>query len=101
MHSASSLAVAYAINALWQLPLLVVAAEMVVRLLGRTRGKVLHFVWMGCLALALTVPALPFLRSQPFATHAEDALCCRCPSTWLCPRNIRGRSFGETDYEPA
>ena len=72
MQTASSLAVAYAINALWQLPLLVLAAEMVVRLLGRTRGKVLHFAWLGCLALALTVPALPFLHMplRVFGTHA-------------------------------
>src|SRR5664279_369005 len=62
MQTASRLAVAFAINALWQLPLLVLAAEIMVRLLGRTSGKVLHFAWLGCLALALTVPALPFLR---------------------------------------
>lgn len=62
METSTRLAVAYAINALWQLPLLVLATEIVVRLLGWTPGKVLHRVWLGCLFLALTVPALSFLQ---------------------------------------
>jgi beta-lactamase regulating signal transducer with metallopeptidase domain len=62
MQTASRLAVDYAINALWQLPLLVLAAEVTVRLLGRAAGKTLFRVWVACLFLALTVPALPFLH---------------------------------------
>ena len=62
METTSRLVVAYAINALWQLPLLVLATEIMVRLLGRTPGKVLHRVWLCCLLLALTVPALSFLH---------------------------------------
>ena len=62
METASRLAVAYAMNALWQLPLLVLATEIMVRLLGRTPGKALHRVWLACLFLALTVPALSFLH---------------------------------------
>jgi beta-lactamase regulating signal transducer with metallopeptidase domain len=62
MESASRLAVAYAINALWQLPLLVLATEIMARLLGQTPGKVLHRVWLGCLFLALSTPALSFLH---------------------------------------
>jgi beta-lactamase regulating signal transducer with metallopeptidase domain len=62
MQTASRLAVDYAINALWQLPLLVLAAEVTVRLLGRAGGKTLFRVWVACLLLALTVPALPFLH---------------------------------------
>jgi beta-lactamase regulating signal transducer with metallopeptidase domain len=62
MQTASKLAVDYAINALWQLPLLVLAAEVTVRLLGRAGGKTLFRVWVACLLLALTVPALPFLH---------------------------------------
>ena len=62
METSSRLAVAYAINALWELPLLVLATEVMVRLLGRAPGKVLHRVWLGCLFLALTIPALSFLH---------------------------------------
>jgi beta-lactamase regulating signal transducer with metallopeptidase domain len=62
MEIASRLAVAYAMNALWQLPLLVLVTEVMVRLLGWAPGKVLHRVWLGCLFLALTVPAFSFLH---------------------------------------
>ncbi|MGA3344916.1 MAG: M56 family metallopeptidase [Terracidiphilus sp.] len=62
METASRLTVAYAINALWQLPLLVLTTEIMVRLLGRTPGKVLYRVWLCCLFLALTVPASSFLH---------------------------------------
>jgi beta-lactamase regulating signal transducer with metallopeptidase domain len=62
MQTVSRLAVAYAINALWQLPLLVLAAEVTVRLSGRARGKTLFRVWVACLFLALMVPALPLLH---------------------------------------
>ena len=62
METASRLAVAYAINALWQLPLMVLATEIIVRLLGRAPGKTIHRVWLGCLVLALTVPALSLLQ---------------------------------------
>lgn len=62
MQTASRLAAAYAINALWQLPLLVLTTEIMVRLLGRMTGKVLHNLWLGCLFLALTIPALSFLE---------------------------------------
>jgi hypothetical protein len=62
METSSKLAVAYAMNALWQLPLLVLVTEVMVRLLGWAPGKVLHRVWLGFLFLALTVPAMSFLR---------------------------------------
>ena len=62
METASRLAVAYAINALWQLPLLVLAAEMMLRLQGRSPGKTLHRVWLGCLFLGLAMPAFSFLH---------------------------------------
>ncbi len=62
METASKLAVAYAMNALWQLPLLVLSTEIAARLLGRAPGRVLHRVWLGCLFLALTVPAMSFLH---------------------------------------
>ena len=61
MESASRFAVAYALNSLWQLPLLFLAAEMIARLLGRTRGKILCFVWWVAFVLALSVPALAFV----------------------------------------
>jgi beta-lactamase regulating signal transducer with metallopeptidase domain len=62
MQTASRLAVAYAVNALWQLPLLVLVAEVTARLLGRAGGKILYRVWVACLLLALAVPALPLLH---------------------------------------
>jgi beta-lactamase regulating signal transducer with metallopeptidase domain len=66
--------VAYAINALWQLPLLVLAAEVTVRLLGRVPGKILYRVWLGCLLLALTVPALPFLHLPFHITNSGSTV---------------------------
>jgi small neutral amino acid transporter SnatA (MarC family) len=50
MQTVSKFVVAYAIDSLWLLPLLVLTAEIVVRVLGRTRGKLLHRVWLMCLA---------------------------------------------------
>ncbi len=73
MQTASRLLVAYALNALWQLPLLVLIAEIVARLLGRTRGQILHRIWLSCLFLALTVPALPFLSALPHMFASEAA----------------------------
>ena len=78
MQTASRLAVEYALNSFWQLPLLFVAAEMIVRLLGRTRGKILCFVWWVALILALLAPASGFLSLPPhpldalFSTHAAS-----------------------------
>lgn len=78
MQTASRLAVEYALNSLWQLPLLFVAAEMIVRLLGRTRGNILCFVWWVALILALLAPASGFLSLPPrplnalFSTHAAS-----------------------------
>lgn len=85
MQTASRLAIAYAVNSLWQLPLLFLAAEMIARLLGRTRGKVLSLVWWIALVLAFVVPALAFisvpdqkqqvsahLRSRPAVSSPRD-----------------------------
>ncbi|MGD0098533.1 MAG: M56 family metallopeptidase [Terracidiphilus sp.] len=68
METASRLAVAYAMNALWQLPLAVLATEIMVKLLGRSPGKVLHRVWLCCLFFALTMPALSFLNMPRHAS---------------------------------
>src|ERR1035437_58580 len=73
LETASKLAVAYAINALWQLPLLVLATEIIVRMLGRARGELVYRVWLCCLFLALTVPAFSFLH-MPFPALGPDLI---------------------------
>ena len=64
MQTLSSFVAAYALNALWQLPLLVLAAAATVRLFAGMRAKVIHRVWLGCLLLSLTLPGLSLLRDQ-------------------------------------
>jgi len=70
MQAISRLALAYAVNSLWQLPLLFLAAEIVVRVLGRARGRVLCRVWWVVLAVALVSPALAFIAVPFRATSA-------------------------------
>jgi len=65
MQTISKLAIAYAINSLWQLPLLFLAGEIVTRVLGRARGKVLCRVWWAALILTFICPALAFLAAPP------------------------------------
>jgi beta-lactamase regulating signal transducer with metallopeptidase domain len=67
MHTLTSILFAYALNALWQLPLLVLAAEAAVRLLRGLRAKIIHRVWLGCLFLSLASPCLPLLHDQAHA----------------------------------
>jgi beta-lactamase regulating signal transducer with metallopeptidase domain len=72
MQTASRIAIAYAINALWILPLLFLAAEITARLLGRARGQVLHRLWLVFLVFALTVPALPMLHMPEHIISSES-----------------------------
>ena len=64
MKIISSFAFAYVLNALWQLPLLVLAAESTIRMLRGTRAAVIHRIWVGCLFMAITLPALSFLQQS-------------------------------------
>ncbi|HEY0758980.1 MAG TPA: M56 family metallopeptidase [Acidisarcina sp.] len=59
MQIPSSVVFDYAFNALWEVPLVVAAAAVLVRLLGGVRAEVAHRVWVGCLLLAVISPGLP------------------------------------------
>lgn len=88
MQTVSKFIVAYAIDSLWLLPLLVFTAQIVMRILGRTRGKLLHRVWLGCLGLALIVPSIPFLNielGQPGSRIGSRSI----PQTTQSQANIR------------
>ena len=64
MQSFSSAVSAYAVNALWQAPVIVLAGEAAVRLLGGVRAKFIHIVWLGCFLLSLTMPGLSLLHEE-------------------------------------
>jgi beta-lactamase regulating signal transducer with metallopeptidase domain len=64
MKIVSSFAFAYVLNAVWEVSLLVLAAEATIRMLRGMRAAVTHRIWVGCLFLAITLPALSFVR-QP------------------------------------
>jgi beta-lactamase regulating signal transducer with metallopeptidase domain len=53
--------IAYLLNALWQVPLLWLAAEIIARLMKPVRSAMVHRVWVGCLGLAVLMPAAPLL----------------------------------------
>lgn len=89
MQTVSKFVVAYAIDSIWLLPLLVLTAEIAMRMLGRTRGKLLHRVWLICLGLTLIVPAIPLLNiqlGQP-GFHAGSG---SIPGSGQAQANIRG-----------
>lgn len=78
MESVNRFVVAYAINTLWQLPLLVLATEIMVRIIGRATGRALHCVWLVCLCLALTMPAFSFLH-MPRKVHSSGLIHSAVP----------------------
>ena len=64
MQTMTRFAIAYAVNSVWQLPLLLLAAEIVARVLGRTHGRVLCRLWHTALMLALVCPTLSFIPAS-------------------------------------
>jgi beta-lactamase regulating signal transducer with metallopeptidase domain len=66
MDALNSILFAYVFNAIWQVPLLVLAAEAITFLLREIPAVVIHRIWVVCLFLAIMLPALSFL---PGSTH--------------------------------
>jgi beta-lactamase regulating signal transducer with metallopeptidase domain len=64
MKIVSSFAFAYLLNAVWAVSLLVLAAETTTRMLRGMRAAVTHRIWVGCLFLAIMLPAVSFVK-QP------------------------------------
>lgn len=64
LQTLNDVVMAYLLNALWQTPLLLLATECVVRMLGPMRAASVHRVWVNCLLLALVLPATPLLRKS-------------------------------------
>jgi beta-lactamase regulating signal transducer with metallopeptidase domain len=77
MRNLVSIAFAYAVNALWLLPVLVLAAEATTKLCRGLRASLLHRIWVTCFTLALVFPALPF-----FAPVHNGALRSRASVSW-------------------
>ncbi|HKD61237.1 MAG TPA: M56 family metallopeptidase [Terracidiphilus sp.] len=81
MQTISRFAIAYALNSFWLLPLLFLGAEIIARVLGRTRGGILCCVWWVALILALVVPTLGFV-SLPFRSlNAPSSMRSVVPQT--------------------
>jgi len=77
MQSLSNFLVVYVLNAVWQVPLLVVATVCAVRLLRSARAVVIHRVWVGCLLLAVVLPATPMVRMGQGLGTREQGLGSR------------------------
>ncbi len=77
MRNLVSIALTYAVNALWLLPVLALAAEATTKLCRGLRASVLHRIWVACFTLALVFPALPF-----FASVHNGALGSRASVRW-------------------
>lgn len=58
MHTAQSLILSYALNSLWQVPLLFLAAWLVARVLRPAGPAIEHRIWVSVLALQSLLPAL-------------------------------------------
>ncbi|HZZ37556.1 MAG TPA: M56 family metallopeptidase [Acidobacteriaceae bacterium] len=54
----------YAVNALWQVPLLAGAGWAASRLLGRVGPRAQHRVWVATLLLSIAMPALPLVQTM-------------------------------------
>ena len=69
-----NLVLSYALNALWQVPLVVCAGWLVSRLCRGLHPRVLHRVWPTTLLLAVIAPGLAAVRGWAMAsTHAGAA----------------------------
>ena len=77
MQALVSVLSAYAINALWLLPIMVLATESIMHLLRGVRAKIIHRIWIGCLMLSLTAPCLPFLHNSAYSFLAEKTYAIR------------------------
>jgi beta-lactamase regulating signal transducer with metallopeptidase domain len=64
MKIISSFVFAYVFNALWEVPLLVLAAETTSHMLPGMRAAIIHRIWVGCLFLAIMLPALSFVHQS-------------------------------------
>jgi beta-lactamase regulating signal transducer with metallopeptidase domain len=62
----------YAVNAMWQLPLMFAAGWCLSRWLKLTGPELQHRVWIGVLILATLAPAIPIFQTQ-FAQQASSA----------------------------
>ena len=59
MNAAMSLVASYAVNALWQVPLLAAAGWVLARMLRRMGPEAEHRLWVAVLGLAVLLPAVP------------------------------------------
>jgi beta-lactamase regulating signal transducer with metallopeptidase domain len=64
MPTLSNAVFAYTLNALWLLPLLVLAAEAIARTASGMRARAMHRLWQVCLLLALVLPCLSLVRER-------------------------------------
>lgn len=99
MPTVTRFVLAYAVNSVWQLPLLLLAAEIVARVLGRTHGRVLCRLWLMVLTLALVWPALSLV---PVSFHPTSAVVPVHPAIQQQPAAIGNptQSAGATERSP-
>jgi len=71
MNSLVNFVLAFAINALWVLPLLALAAEVTARVHRDLRACNVYRIWLACFVLALAIPVLPFFA--PFHVGVRSA----------------------------
>jgi len=79
MNGVESAVMAYILNSLWQVPLIVVAAWIAARIVRQIGSGAEHRVWVGALLGDATVPALSLLPWEqlkvdwPWHLHAQQA----------------------------
>jgi beta-lactamase regulating signal transducer with metallopeptidase domain len=100
----SSFVVAYVLNAVWEVPLLALAAEITTHMLRGMRAAIIHRIWVGCLFLAIMLPAASFLRQSD---RGFGAMMLAIPSVDGTPSLItervdkRGSANALQDYRSA
>jgi TonB family protein len=63
MHSVGSFIVSYAMNAVWEVPLIAAAGWLVCRFVGKVSARAEHVLWVAALFVAVLTPAVPALRA--------------------------------------
>ncbi len=89
MNVFMSASLSYALNALWQVPLITFAGWLVNRVCRQAHPRMLHRAWVATLLLAVFLPAVGMRSGWSVASTGKDAAAVRllAPGTDVSPQS--------------
>lgn len=75
----------FLLNALWQVPVVVLAASLGERLLRRGPARLRHALWLAALACCILLPAISLIPEAPPAPSPAPAIGLMAPATAVDP----------------